>query len=1096
LGQSTNQGALVGTITDVNGGVVPSVRIAVLNVETGIARTVTTDEQGNYRVVFLIPGNYRISAEQSGFNRVEANVVVHVSELKRVDLQLAPGDVNVSVTVSDDDVRSVNTDTPTIGQVIDERSIQNLPLNGREFIALAALVPGAETGNTKRGSVASRGVSVGFNGARAGNNAYYVDGADSTDVTRNQLISSPALDAIKEFRVETNLYSARYGRAGGGVINVVTKSGTNEFHGSLYEYHRNKALDASPYFDHRPYEVRAPYLFNQFGGTIGGPVTLPRFGEGGPALKSFRNQTFFFFSAEGYRQKKPGQLMETFAPTAKERAGDLSETINPFSGKKVVLRNPFTGQIIPDSKIPPELINPVGKRLMDLWPQPNYFGDPFLNLRLFRSGTSTQNKWLAKIDHHLSSKSTLEFSYNFGDYDNAIPDNTVFGDKDFLQHDRVLVASFTHVFSTNVVNDFLFNYTRFDTGLDFVLNDKNYANEFGLWTGKQNPDAKGSPRVLMYTVGYRTFQIGSSGPDVRFNRNYYAKDDLVWVKGKQTLSIGGDFKRQDSNWLINNATLGEYDFGILDGQPGLDFLFGVTGSTFAQLLMGVDALTKYDVSQGDASKLRRNTFGLYFQDDWRVSPRLTLNLGVRYDYEAPFSEISNRFLTLDYQTGLPRYAKGAPADLLSLLKFPFESDGPNRPFEPSKLDFSPRFGFAFRPFRDNKTAIRGGYGIVYTSENAYTTTYGSWVVPFSGTYEYNPKAFYWPDKQDHFVTIDKEPYGFQSRIGAHPGTFFPTTPEYPSGYVQQWNLTASREMAWGISAEVSYVGTRGVNLNGVTTLSSYAPSVDALVKKNVPGWPSIGLRTKGFNSKYNSFQAKATKRLSSGLSFIGAFTWAHALAEASNDDVNENSIVDFDLLGIFTKRTWSNADFDIRKRLTVSGIYELPVGRGQRFGQNWNFLSNSILGGWSLNYILTLQDGRPYSVRTAALNIPDRICNGNLPSGERTPERWYNPSCFVNHPAATVVDKNGVPRTIFLQGNASANIITGPGLSTLDFGLHKQFKLTEGARVEIRAEAFNIFNHPNLIGPSGNFFLNTPTGGRITSATDNRDIQVAIRLNF
>lgn len=1097
LGQSTNQGAIVGTITDINGSVVPAAQIEVVNLEIKSTRSVRTDDRGNYRVDFLPPAKYSITVDLVGFNTTRAEVTVHVGQVHRVDLQLSPGGVSETVMIDSDASAAITTESGTLGQVINDRSIQNLPLNGREFLGLAGLVPGAQTDNAKRGAVASKGITVGFNGARSNYNAYYVDGADSTDVVRNQLISSPPLDAIKEFRIETNAYSARYGRAGGAIINVVTKSGTNEFHGSLYEYHRNKWLDAAPVLDQRPYEQRSPYLFNQFGGSVGGPVTFPRFGEGGPALKSLRNKTFFFFSMEFFRQKKPGQLTESFAPTARERAGDFSQSINPFTGEPMVLRNPFTDTVIPSGIIPPELINPVGRRLMELLPEPNYFGDPILNYRQFRAGTHKQNKWLARIDHNLTRNSTLSFSYDFSKYDNTTVGDTIYSDKNTLEHDRTIVASYTHTLGSNVVNDFKFNLTTFDLGNKFLLSDKNYAKEWGLWTGTtQNPDVLGSPRILLYTVGFRVFQIGSAGPDYYENNHTYLRDDLVWVKGKHTFSIGGDYKRQNYNRFINNSSLGTYYFGILDGAPPNVAQYGVTGSAFASLLMGVTARTSYDLSKGDPLRFRRNLFGLYIQDDWKVSPRLTLNLGLRYDYAQPFTQLDNKLLTLNYENGMPRYARGAPADLLALMKFPYETDGPNRPYEPSKLDFSPRVGFAFRPFNDNKTVLRGGYGIAYIAETAQYTTYQSWVLPFSGTFDYFSKAFSWPDGQNHFVTIDKEPFMLTSKVGTTPGVWYSTHPHYPSGYMQQWNLTASRDVGWGVAVEAGYVGSRGVNLNGIQTLANYSQDLFDKVRANVPALGAIALWTKGYNSKYHALEMKANKRLGAGLEFLAAFTWGHALAESSNEDSNENNEVDTNEFGNFYRRQWSNADFDVRKRFTLSGIYQLPIGRGQAFGRNWNAVVDSLLGGWRLNYIVTLQDGRPWSVRTASNTIPDRTCDGNLPASQRTSDRWFDATCFPNHVGRQITDANGVTRTIDTQGNAAPNVITGPGLNKVDLGLHKEFSFSETARLQLRFEAFNVFNHPNFIGPSANYFLNTPTGGRLTRAFDNRDIQVALKFLF
>ncbi len=1093
-GQSSTQGALIGTITDQNGGVIAGASIVVRNVDTNITRQAASDDRGNYRIEFLLPGRYQITAERTGFKKTEVlDVNVDVSQLQRVDLQMAVGDVSEQVTVPSSEAASpINTESSTLGQVIDNKQIQNLPLNGREFLQLASLVPGAESGSPKRGAVYSKGFSIGFNGARAAYNSYHIDGAESTDPLYNQLVSSPALDAIREFRVETNMYSAQYGRSGGAVINIVTNSGTNNFHGSLYEYHRNKRLDAAPFFDLRPYAQRSPYLFNQFGGSLGGPITLPRFGEGGPSLKSLKNKTFFFLSIEAFREKKPGDLMVTFAPTAKERIGDVSETINPYTGQPVVLRNPYTGQIIPGNKLPPELINPAGRRLMDLWPSPNYSGDPFLNLRMFRSGTFRQNKWLVRVDHNFSAKDVINGTFDFNDYDNTSVWHTIYGDKNNLDHNRTWSGTYTHTFNTNLVNDLKLSYTRFFSGNAFNLRDKAYGPAFGLYPGtNQN---LGSPRLLMYTIGYQRFDIGNDGDYVHQNHSTYVKDNLVWVKGKHTFLMGGDFLRQNFNWQYDSGQSQLY-FGLLDGYPGYESYYGTTGSVFTDLLMGLNNLANYGLGGGQYMKFRRNMFSGYLQDDWKVSPRLTLNLGVRYDYEEPFANLTNEFLTLDFNTGMVRYAAGAPADKLATLKFPFETGGPNRPYNPDKKNFAPRIGFAFRPFNNNKTAVRGGYGIFYTSETAYTTMYGSWVSPFNGLVSYSPKAYFWPDNKDHFVPIDQAPYNLSYAYSKSPGFFLPNTPYYPTGYLQQYNFTLARELPFGIGFEAAYVGTKGTNLNGASSVNTYSSDLNKKVLAAIPGF-SLGLRTKGFNSKYNALELKANKRLSHGLYFLAAYTWSHALAESSNDETNENLLTDTNAAGNFVARRYANADFDVRQRLSLSGGYDLPVGRGRAYGRDWGGVPNAVLGGWQLTYILTLQGGYPFTVYDSSLHFPDRVCDGNLPSSQRTADHWFDYKCFVTHTPTKVTLPNGSTTLVGVNGNAGPDIIRGPGTQRLDVGVHKNFYFTESKYLELRGEFFNVLNHPNLLAPGGNYFFNSPSGARITRVGEMRDIQVALKFIF
>jgi len=491
-------------------------------------------------------------------------------------------------------------------------------------------------------------------------------------------------------------------------------------------------------------------------------------------------------------------------------------------------------------------------------------------------------------------------------------------------------------------------------------------------------------------------------------------------------------------------------------------------------------------------KLKRNAFGVYVQDDWKVTPRLTLNLGLRYDYEAPFASTNNQFVTLNFDTGRPWYAAGAPADRLAPLRFKYDTGGPNRPFEPSKKNFSPRVGLAFRPFNDNRTVIRAGYGVFYTSETAWSTVFGSWVNPFAGEFRYFSRGFIWPDGRDRFVTFDKEPLDFRFAASSDSGLSYTTTPEFPTGYLQQYNVSIARDIGAGVALEAAYVGTKGTNLDGIMSLSGYSL---AAYQKAIANGVNPGLRAKGHNSKYNSLQLKATKRLSNGLDFLAAFTWGHAMAESSNSDVNENTLYDLAGTSNPTKRRYSNADFDVRKRFTLSGTYELPLGHNKKFGSGWHPVVDGVLGGWSLNYIFTMQDGFPFSVFDPAQRFPNRICDGNLPSDQRTPDRWFDIKCFPTKTPETVTLPDGNTLTV-LNGNASPNVITGPGLKNLDLGIHKSIGITEGKRLEIRFEAFNALNHPNYLAPALNIFFATESGAKLTRVRDMRDIQVAIKFSF
>lgn len=1080
LGQSANQGAIVGSVVDPGGGVVPGVTILVRNVTTNLERTTISDDRGNYRIEFLQPGEYEVTGELAGFKKVHlSGVLVRVGQVVRADIELHIGEVADTVTV-EGATTTVKTESATLGGVVDNVMIQNLPLNGREFYQLAATVAGAHAGLAKRGAVAVKGSSptggegftLGFSGARSSQNSYSVDGIDSTDADRNELISSPPLDAIKEFSVESNLYAAQHGRAGGGVISVTTQSGTNEFHGSLYEYHRNKALDARPYFFRGTREEQPMYLFNQFGGSLGGPI--------------LKNKTFFFVAAEFFRQKKPGQNMISFAPTAAERAGDFSSSLDG-QGQPLTLLNPYTQEPIAGNVLPAGLQHPVGSRLLELWAQPN-FDHPITNLRFMRSGTSDIDKWTTRVDHSFDENNTLSGTFNFGDYDNILLGTTEFADGNSLAHDRALGLTYTRVFSPSLVNDTKFGYVTYNHGLVGANTDKNYADEWGIWNDSDNT---GVPRLSMFTTGFAVYNLAAVVANEFKNKNIYFKNSLIWNKGNHTLHFGGDFKRQDYNWRLVNSDIGVISFGYgpYEAHPSLHQWYGATGNVIATLMTGLPAYMLKDYRPEQFQELRRNMFAFWFQDDWRVHPRLTLMLGLRYDFLAPFEEINGRIARLNHATGKLSYGSVDPSEV-EIMKFDFDVGGPNTVYDPSKRDFAPRIGLAYRPFDDNRTAFRAGYGLFYANEAGRYTSWGAWLPPFKGTYNWAPQPAWWPDGQARWTTYDQKPRDIEERIGAPPTWSVFTTQDYPTAYFQQWNVSLEREVINRLSVELAYVGSKGTNLSGLTPVPE---DLQARILQFAPVFPN--LMGKGFNSKYNSLQVTVRKDLSHGLNFRSAFTWGHAMAEASNEETAENIFKDTGIDGEVIHRRYSRADFDVRKRFVFTGGWELPFGRGRSVGQNWSSWVNSILGGWQTFGVLTLSDGFPYTVYDPAFRLPNRICDGNLPASQRTVERWFDHSCFVTNSPTPVVGPDGVERLVNWNGDAGSNIITSPGIGNVDLGIHKNFAVTEAVTAQFRFETFNAFNRPNLIGPNQTFF-NQDWGAEITRARDNRSIQLALKVLF
>jgi hypothetical protein len=471
---------------------------------------------------------------------------------------------------------------------------------------------------------------------------------------------------------------------------------------------------------------------------------------------------------------------------------------------------------------------------------------------------------------------------------------------------------------------------------------------------------------------------------------------------------------------------------ILDGLPGTWPLFGVTGSAFTNLLAAIPSVYQIGNGEGNYNRFSRTTSGLYIQDDWKVRPRLTLNLGLRWESEQPFSVADGKRMTIDPDTGLVRYAEGAPE--LDILRIPYLTGGSNRAYEGHPLTFMPRLGFALRPFKSTKTVLRGGYGIYFTSEPAWNVQMGSFVNPFGGVISWWTKGIVggWPDG-DHLRTLDLPPYGYDQTRSISPGNGFTTNaPDYPRGYVEQWNLTLGHDFPHDLAVEIAYVGSQGINLNGLQSLSSYDPALNKKVVANYPGWGAV-INTKGYNSNYHSFQS-SVRRSGRSLNFLAAYTWSHALADASNDTQIEN--VSPDILGtpdVF-RRIRSNAGFDVRHRFSIQSDYELPIGHGQKWGKNWHGFVDAVLGGWSISFIFAAQSGFPFSVYDPTRSLTDRICDGNLPKSQRSASRWFDYTCFPTHHLA-----NGAPSA----GNSSTNVITGPGFNNLDVGIHKTIDFSE-----------------------------------------------------
>ncbi|MCI0627265.1 MAG: TonB-dependent receptor [Acidobacteria bacterium] len=1031
---------LVGTIKDPSGAVVVGVSVSARHIETNIAHSGTTNEQGDYRIPLSRIGHYQVRAEQAGFKAaLWPEVIVQLGQTLRLDMALEVGELAESVTV-DSRAPLVRSETSSLGEVMDNRKILELPLNGREFLQLATLTPGVSNRNASAGSP-SKGGALEVNGGRSGHNQFRLDGIDNTDNHYNELAAVPSIESIQEFQVVRNLYSAEYGRAGGGIIDVKLRSGTNQYHGSLYEFHRNSAVDARNFFA----QTKPAFRFHQFGAAIGGPVYLPRY--------SGKDRSFFFFNYEGFRESK-GTTSLWNMPTQQERQGDFSQSV-------IKPRNPFTGQPFPGNRIPSEMLSPLGTKLINLLPVPNS-SDPLRNYVNSAQDTRDWNTYVVRFDQQLSQNRSVAVSW-IGGTRKALQSNlNAYTAQVQPQNGYAAVLAFTQAFNPRTVFESRIGYTRL---VDLVDNEDktDYATQFGWPLHQNGATFWGFPRMSVRSpVGQQNYFGVNHSPFGRRNNAYNLVNSLSVNRGSHSLKMGLDVKRQHDNWVL----MGSRNF----------FLNNYSTNVWADFAMGLASSVQFmpDVSW---MYLRRTLWGMYVQDDWKVSPRLTLNLGLRYDVNTPYKSLDRRMATFDVATGQLVYPEAAPltqADL-ARLRFPHRVAGPATAYDTDWKSIGPRFGLAFRPRGTNDLVVRGGYGIFYAPASGLVTAYTAFVPPWQARIALagTPQS---P------VFIDKIPVDYFNGPLNDSGSvlYVPASRKFRDLGSQQWNLSIEKEILSDLALEIAYIGSKQTHASGLTDGHFFAQQY--IGRPRYPGMGNLTLRTDAYNMEYNALQVTARQRLAHGLSFLLNYTWSKALSDQSGDDANV--IPDFSDL----RQIWGRADFDVRHIFNFSGIYEIPVGANRRFLSQSGGLANAILGGWKLNYIVQATSGYPFSLSVsgaAALVRPDILPGkqGNLPSSQRTPDFWFDPSVFT------------FPATRF--GNVAKNTMDGPGYATLDLGVSKNFVIREGRLLEFRTEMFNALNHPNFYFTA--FFdpaFNVPGANRPNAVRDPRSIQFALKFLF
>jgi hypothetical protein len=1053
--------SILGRVTDPSGAAVAGATVKATNEATGVERSTVSTATGDFELTLLpITGRYTLTVSSQGFGTQQiSGIPLQVDQSARFDVGLKLGSITQTVTAQAE-APVVNTDTASIGQVINNRTILDLPLNGRNFAQLATLTASAVVGPPNGSPTGFTTIAV--SGGHAGKTEFLLDGITNQEQLFDGIQFTPSVDAIQEFKVQANAFSAEYGR-GDAIINGTIKAGTNEFHGDVYEFLRNSALDAKNFFNTGD---KAKLEQNQFGATIGGPIK--------------RNRTFFFAAYEGTRVNQ-GNSSNTVVPTAAQRAGDFSGLLS--SGLQ--LTNPTTGAPFVNNRIPASLIDPSTSYFLQFMPLPNtaqgtfYYNAPF---------TSNVDQGNIRVDHRFSDSDSLFGRYSINNIDQNNPGAfPQVGARTVSLRTHNAVFDETHIFSPTLINDFRLGYARmYRTDAPQGLGT-NYTVQSGLG-GFEETTANFPGFPSLSITGYGGISGNDFSPLTNPTNTYEIIDSVTWIKGAHSVKLGLDL-RQSRMYSTNAAhSRGDFNFGG-----------SYTGDGFADFLTGYPSSGSRDFPRNLFGQTINN-YHFYVQDDYKVSSRLTLNLGLRYEFNPQPAYFQNQSAWFNPATGLiavslyngspnlvtQQVAKYAYPQFQQYFVTPQQAGLPNGLLYNQYNNWAPRIGLAYRPTDDNKTVIRAGFGVFYLLQSGNNTVSQPILnLPFIVDESVaQPVVNGFPTTRAENLF---QPFSTNSAFNTpYLATF---DPHNRVPYLDEWNVAIQRELMPNMALEVAYVGSKGTHLENLYPFN--VPRVDPNDNRPYqdrlpfPAFSSGTMLSNSNNSTYHSLQIKLEKRYSNGLSFLASYAWQKALDGTSNDQ-NGNGADD-----PFNLHTMKGpSDYDVTHRFVFSYGYELPFGRGRAFGSNIPRLLDQFVGGWQLAGITTFQTGFPFTpqlgasdpanVNYAYARRPDVLGTGSLSNPNIN--QWFNINDF------------GVPQP-FTIGNAGRNILRGPKFQNWDISLLKNFHFTERRYLEFRAEFFNAFNHPNFSLPNTNI-EDKIHGGQITSAYDPRIMQFALKLYF
>jgi carboxypeptidase family protein/TonB-dependent receptor-like protein len=1118
-------GSIVGVVKDPSGAAVQGANVTATSTDRGEKETTVSGEQGDYVFTALRIGKYKITITKPGFKTAEAGpLVVNVQDRLAVDITLQPGAVTETVEVTAQGVQ-LETETSDLGQVVDQKRIETLPLNGRNYAQLAQL--GAGVAPSEPGGRTSGSYGFSSNGARALQNNFLLDGVDNNanlgDVLNEQsYVIQPSVDAIEEFKVQTNSYSAEFGRGNGAILNAVIKSGKNRFYGDVFEFLRNDDFDAANSTLKAQGFGREPYKQNQFGATFGGPI--------------LKDRTFFFMDYEGLRIHQ-GLIQNGTIPDQDMIAGNFSSLLTSTPAMAADMNGNPTGQTALDCSGNPtyvgELFNakltqasnlnangfcgvpitgpggqlnvfggntqidPLAARLAALYPAPNAStnGYNYIAVPLERT---TRNNFDVRVDHKFSDADTFFTRFSYEDQPREIPapfgnalDGGGFFDGNEEDSYRSLAISENHTFSPTALNEFRFGYNRVNAHRFQQNANTDVSQELGFPGVPFSPGNGGLPSIS-FSDG-SSVGIGSSGylPSIEKQNSFVFTDNFNKVIGTHALKIGAEIRLEQFTIFQPSQSRGAENFGTeFTSNPGAIASDGA-GYGFATFLLGIpDGGSIVNLHNID---YRRQIYAEYIQDDWKVNKRLTLNLGLRYEIFSTVKEHHNEQGTFDFATDTLIVPKGVNAQLTPTIAsyLPVSATGTPGLISPDLNNFAPRIGFAYK-FTD-KLVLRGGYGIFYGGQEngPFSNPSPGFNPPFFVTESFNPpcgQGIANPAVVDCSIPgLSQLSAGFPANALTDPNTpiLYSIDPRLRTPYTQQYHLGFQYAVAPNTILDISYGGSKGEKLftfyNGNQAVPATEPQFAALCNDPADGitplncptaprrpFPAVDSAIASFRSdgisNYNSLQVRLERQFTHGLQFEASYTFAHSLDDASSASLGSANQGDF-RLQTDPLLEYANSDFDVRHRFVLSSIYELPFGKDKWLGRGASGWENQIIGNWQVATIVTASTGNWYTPTDISANVSTSDCGGTVENCIR-PNVVINPA--VNNPSCTPAAgalfntcKFVSDTVIGTFGNAGRNILQGPGYQNWDISLFKTFPVRENMHFEFRAEFFNAFNHAN-----------------------------------